>query len=53
MKEPTMKESRPEAIKKIIKDADNGADNISNEDWIELKNYIEGLESQIDQEFGC
>ena len=37
---------RPERIKEIIKQADEGSDNLSNEDWKELKVYIEGLEAK-------
>jgi len=35
---------RPERIDEIIKQADEGSDNISNEDWKELKEYIAKLE---------
>lgn len=36
---------RPERIKEIMKQADEGSDNISNEDWKELKEYIISKES--------
>ena len=37
---------RPEIIEEIIKQADEGSDNISNEDWVELKGYISELEAE-------
>ncbi len=37
---------RPERIKEIIKQADEGSDNLSNEDWKELKAYIQELEEK-------
>ena len=37
---------RPKRIEEIIKQANEGSDNISNEDWVELKEYIEELESE-------
>lgn len=36
--------NRPKSISEIMKRADEGSDNISNEDWAELKSYIEKLE---------
>ena len=37
---------RPERIEEIMKQADEGSDNISNEDWIELKGYIAEIEAE-------
>lgn len=39
---------RPERINEIIKSGNDGSDNISNEDWMEIKEYIKQLESQIE-----
>lgn len=37
---------RPVIIEEIMEQADDGSDNISNEDWVVLKEYIEKLEQQ-------
>jgi len=37
---------RPKLIDEIMEQANEGSDNISNDDWSELKTYIEELEAQ-------